>query len=56
MSSPIVLILAIILVAALLGGTGRFGVPYGYGYGHYGLGGVGVILVIILILALLGYL
>ena len=51
------IVLVVILVIVLLGGTGVVGsLPYGYGAGHYGMGGLGLVLVIILVLVLLGHL
>jgi hypothetical protein len=49
------IVLVVLLVLILLGGTGVVGgLPYGYGAGHYGVGGIGLVIVILLILLLLG--
>jgi hypothetical protein len=60
MSSPLGIVLVVILILVLLGGVGPHfytGAPWqpGYGFGNRGIGVIGVILIVILILWLMGY-
>jgi hypothetical protein len=54
--STLGVVLLIILIVVLLGGTGIVGsAPYGYGFGHRGIGLVGVLFIVVLVLLLTGY-
>jgi hypothetical protein len=52
--SPLGIILLVVLLIVLLGGTGQVGLPYGYGLGHGGIGIIGVLIIILVVMALTG--
>lgn len=56
--SPLGIVLVVILILVLLGGIGGGTYinawPYGYGAGPYGIGVVGIILIILVVLLVMG--